>query len=113
MIYKVIYYNLLALFPVYVVSAELRDPTIPDKPAVATLSTEQSTASQKPTLLELSGIWISAHSKRAMINGTHVQQGDTLPNDVQIIAITENRVTIRNQGIIQTLHLHQRSYITR
>lgn len=113
MIYKVIYGSLLAFFPFYVVAVEFRDPTIPDKQAYAPLATEQSSTAHQPILLELSGIWISRQSKHAIINGIRVQQGDTLPNDVQVIAINENRVTIRNQGIIQTLHLHQRSYITR
>lgn len=96
------------------IHAELRDPTRPDFP-------EQSMATEKPTAstippkaasLQLSEIWISPHSKRAVINGVRVKPGDMLANGMRVQEIEYNRVALKDNSGIKILQLHQRSYQT-
>lgn len=96
---------------------EFRDPTKPAFPERATV-VQTPDAPHVNTLPEtssiaLSGIWISGQSKRAMINGINAKPGDVILNGVEILSITNNRVTIRENNVTRTLQLHQRSYLSR
>lgn len=93
--------------------AELRDPTRPDFPEASTtaIPTESQTP-PKAASLQLSEIWISPHSKRAVINGVRVKPGDMLANGMRVQEIEYNRVALKDNSGIKILQLHQRSYQT-
>lgn len=94
--------------------AELRDPTRPDFPEASTaaaIPTESQTP-PKAAPLQLSEIWISPHSKRAVINGVRVKLGDMLANGMRVQEIEYNQVALKDNSGIKILQLHQRSYQT-
>lgn len=112
MAFRHFYTMVLALIFANTGHGELRDPTRPDTPVQPASSTEAGQA-DKDTLFTVSEIWMTSTSRRAVINGIKVKQGDTIFNDVQIVTINENQVTIKEKGIAKMLHLHQRSYTPR
>jgi hypothetical protein len=91
--------------------AQLRDPTQPSNLPSATANVTDSPSEQP---LVLSAIWLSATSKRAVINGVTVSVGDSLlQNTVKILGISRNVVIVSQNGRKKILHLLQRPYQTR
>lgn len=90
------------------VGAELRDPTMPPATADAALTKPQS-----DDLLRVSAIWISAQSRRAIINGVSAKTGETILNGVKVAQIRRNSVTVIQNGVSKTLHLLQSPYKTK
>ncbi len=88
--------------------AEYKDPTRPAFYSAGTTSTSQNSAD-----LNLSSIWISAHSKRVTINGITAKQGETIFSDIKIVQILKNAVIIEKNGQRSKLSLLTRSYKTR
>lgn len=92
----------LMIFPCL---AELPDPTRPAYPIVPdTTVGKLNEANPDP---QLSGIWISAKSRWVFLNGIYGKQGQTIVNNINIIKIRKNEVTINQNGIIKTLQLLQ------
>jgi hypothetical protein len=61
-------------------NAEFRDPTQPAYPLPATAGTDANSTVDATSGIELvlSAIWISPHSKRAIINGINAKEGQTI-----------------------------------
>lgn len=81
--------------------AELRDPTLPDRlpnaPTITTLHTD--------SVLTLTGIWISAGHKRAIINGVSVRPGQTLADGSRLLQIKPGHVVVGQNGVNHKLYL--------
>ncbi len=104
-----------ALYLVIVLSsvlckAEFKDPTKPNYPS-STVVIDNSTTTAIDQLV-LSAIWITTTAKWATINGVTAKQGQTILNDVKIIKITRNSVSLNHNGSIKTLHLLKSPYKT-
>jgi hypothetical protein len=86
--------------------ADDRDPT---KPAFYSAGTNTD---QNQSALNLSSIWVSAHSKRATINGITAKQGETILSTVKIIQILKNAVIIEQDRQRSKLYLLSRTFKT-
>ncbi|MEQ1529105.1 MAG: hypothetical protein ABL925_07300 [Methylococcales bacterium] len=111
MVFKNLMLLTIALLPL-TTAAEFYDPTRPAYPLPATPA-NAAPAQISETDLVLSGIWISAKSRRATINGVLAKTGQTILGDVKIIKITKNAVTVQQNDTLKTLLLLQRPYKTR
>lgn len=80
---------------------EMRDPTRP--PGSLSLPAGTLEAPQ-PSGPQLQSVRISAHHSSAIISGHQVGIGDQL-GDARVTAISENDVTLRGPGGVQTLKL--------
>jgi hypothetical protein len=100
---------LAALMPV-IGSAQLRDPT---KPSYASHAQADASTINHDDELILSAILISAKTRRATLNGVSAKQGQAILNGVKIIRIRHNAVTVKQNGILKTLHLLQPLYNAR
>ena len=81
--------------------AELHDPTMPDN--LPQPLTEEPSGVASP--LKLNAIWISATSRRAVINGATVKIGQTLSDGSRLIKIHPHYVLIRNNTDSKKLFL--------
>jgi hypothetical protein len=91
--------------------AEFKDPTKPDySPSTAIIKNDTAITADK---LVLSAIWITATAKWATINGITAKQGQTILNDVKLIKITRNAVSLNHNGNIKTLRLLKSPYKTK
>ncbi len=85
-------------------AAEIRDPTRPAYQKKET-ATKDEKAEQE---LVLSAIWIGRRSRWAAINGEYGRQGQTILDNVKIIRIRKNTVTVNHNGKRKTLKLVSR-----
>lgn len=104
--------KLLGVFLLTVISSqshsELRDPTQPAYP----MNSIEATVANIDEEPRLSAIWIYEKSRWATINGIQAKQGQTIADNIKIIKIHKNSVTIDQNGTIKTLQLLQRPYKT-
>jgi hypothetical protein len=87
--------------------AELSDPTRPAYPVDAQPAPIYAESEPK-----LTGIWISAKSRWASINGIQAKQGQIILGNIKVIKIGKNSVKINQNGNIKTLQLLKRPYPT-
>lgn len=90
--------------------AAFTDPTKPDYLPPSTVIGNDKTI--VTDTLVLSAIWITATAKWATVNGVTAKQGQTILNDVKIIKITRNSVSLNHNGSIKVLHLLKSPYKT-
>ena len=88
--------------------AEFEDPT---KPSYTPATTAINNVT--PEKLVLSAIWITASAKWATINGVTAKQGQTILNNIKIIKITRNTVSLNQNDSIKTLRLLKSPYKTK
>ena len=89
------------LMPV-VCQAEFQDPTRPDYPKPTATDSHNPAAAEK---LVLSAIWITGSGKWATINGVTAKPGQIILNQVKVIKISRNAVSISHNGRIKKLQL--------
>lgn len=90
--------------------AGFRDPTQPVYPPNTVVDSSPESAEIMIAEPQLSGIWLTARSRWATINGIQAKQGQTIDGNIKIIKIRKNSVTINQNGTIKTLQLIKRPY---
>jgi hypothetical protein len=93
--------------------AGFRDPTQPVYPPNTAIDSSPDTVDTVVAEPRLSGIWLTARSKWATINGTQARQGQTIDGNIKILKIRKNSVTINQNGTAKTLQLIKRPYKNR
>lgn len=87
-----------------VFATEIKDPTKPAYQVQETVTGDEKAEQE----LVLSAIWIGRRTRWAAINGKYGKQGQTILDNVKIIRIRKNTVTVDHNGKRKTLKLVSR-----
>lgn len=111
--YKIILSLLLLSLAVKPSFAGFRDPTQPVYPPNTVTDSSPEMVDIIVAEPRLSGIWLTARSRWATINGIQARQGQAIDGNIKILKIRKNSVTINQNGTIKTLQLIKRPYKNR